>query len=332
MSAHSPQWIIQKYWMRGSSCITMEFFNVFRGLKKSSSETKLGDRLSFGRKSKSTGGRKSSIDSPLPPRPGKGRGGVETTIIENITEDQLAGPSLHSPRRDTDQFGNIYNKYEPLVIRGNVRGERCKSGDIFWSLIFQTTPDHVPRLLPRPPAVPPADCRTTRPRGEFCWTVAAMRDVTSVYSLVRTAHSVWPVPWWPAPPCRWGPWSPGWCMAVSELLDLPPEYFRLLQWAGDPVSTGPVRARQVGDRTGSRDTTGDQTQSTLTISPCQVIVISSVCCPVRLYNKLTSSIALLRSQVLGSLPEHESLKLRSIWVLGSKNSALNGSHVFMLFS
>ena len=36
----------------------------------------------------------------------------------------------------------------------------------------------------------------------------------------------------------------------------------------------------------------------------------------QLYNKLTSSIALLRSQVLGSLPEHEILKLRSIWVLG----------------
>ena len=35
-----------------------------------------------------------------------------------------------------------------------------------------------------------------------------------------------------------------------------------------------------------------------------------------LYNKLTSSTALLRSQVLGTLPEHESLKLRSIWVLG----------------
>ena len=43
-----------------------------------------------------------------------------------------------------------------------------------------------------------------------------------------------------------------------------------------------------------------------------------------LYNKLTSSTALLRSQVLGTLPEHESLKLRSIWVLGSKNSAFNG--------
>ena len=39
-------------------------------------------------------------------------------------------------------------------------------------------------------------------------------------------------------------------------------------------------------------------------------------CPVQLRNKLTSSTALLRSQVLGSLPEHESLKLRSIWVLG----------------
>ena len=101
---------------------TMEFFNVFRGLKKSSSETKLGDRLSFVRKSKSgVGGRKSSVDSPLPPRPGKGRGGVEATIIENITEDQLTGPSLHSPRRDTDQFGNICNKYEQLVIRGKAR-------------------------------------------------------------------------------------------------------------------------------------------------------------------------------------------------------------------
>ena len=88
---------------------------MFRGLKKSSSETKLGDRLSFGRKSK----RKSSIDSPLPPRPGKGRGGVEGRIIENIAEDQL--PSLHSPRRDTDQYGNVYNKYEPLVIRGNAK-------------------------------------------------------------------------------------------------------------------------------------------------------------------------------------------------------------------
>ena len=99
---------------------TMEFFNVFRGLKKSSSETKLGDRLSFVRKSKSgVRERKCSVDSPLPPRPGKGRGGVEA-IIENIPEDQLTGPSLHSPRRDTDQFGNICRKYEQLVIRGNV--------------------------------------------------------------------------------------------------------------------------------------------------------------------------------------------------------------------
>ena len=49
-----------------------------------------------------------------------------------------------------------------------------------------------------------------------------------------------------------------------------------------------------------------------------VYVLSS-----QLYNKLTSSIALLRSQVLGSLPEHEILKLRSIWVLGSKRSGNN---------
>ena len=106
--------------------ITMEFFNVFKGLKKSNSETKLGERLSFGRKSRSSGGRKSSTDCPLPPRPGKCRGGLATTIVENLTEDQVTGPSLHSPRRDTDQFGNFYNRYEPLVIRGNevVDGER----------------------------------------------------------------------------------------------------------------------------------------------------------------------------------------------------------------
>ena len=124
-------------------------------------------------------------------------------------------------------------------------------------------------------------------------------------------------------------------MGVSEVLEPPPEYFPLLQSAGDPGSTDPVQGQQAADPTGSRDTTEDRTLSTLTTSQCQVNVISSLSCPVKLDNKLTSitsSIALLRSQVLGSLPEHESLKLRSIWVLGSKNSALNGSHVFMLFS
>ena len=96
----------------------MDILNVFRGLKKSNSETKLGDRLGFGRKSKSFS--KTIQASPLPPRPGRvsgSRQGSVTRIIENIPDDNIAnGVSLHSPRRDTDQFGNTY---EPLVIKGN---------------------------------------------------------------------------------------------------------------------------------------------------------------------------------------------------------------------
>ena len=92
---------------------------MFRGLKKSNSETKLGDRLSFGRKSKSGGGGKSIQNSPLPPRPGKSLGSRNSEssvgrIIENIPDE--GHPSLHSPRRDTDQFGN---SCVPLVIKGN---------------------------------------------------------------------------------------------------------------------------------------------------------------------------------------------------------------------
>ena len=46
------------------------------------------------------------------------RQGSVTRIIENIPDDNIAhGVSLHSPRRDTDQFGNAY---EPLVIKGNI--------------------------------------------------------------------------------------------------------------------------------------------------------------------------------------------------------------------
>ena len=94
----------------------MDILNVFRGLKKSNSETKLGDRLGFGRKSKSYSRSNSTQASPLPPRPGKvsSRQGSVTRIIENIPDDNI---SLHSPRRDTDQFGNAY---EPLVIKGNI--------------------------------------------------------------------------------------------------------------------------------------------------------------------------------------------------------------------
>ena len=98
----------------------MDLLNVFRGLKKSNSETKLGDRLGFGRKSKSYSRSNSTQASPLPPRPGKGsssRQGSVTRIIENIPDDNISnGVSLHSPRCDTDQFGNTY---EPLVIKGN---------------------------------------------------------------------------------------------------------------------------------------------------------------------------------------------------------------------
>ena len=96
----------------------MDILSVFRGLKKSNSETKLGDGLGFGRKSKNFS--KSIQASPLPPRPGKvsSRQGSVTRIIENIPDDNIAnGVSLHSPRRDTDQFGNAY---EPLVIKGNI--------------------------------------------------------------------------------------------------------------------------------------------------------------------------------------------------------------------
>ena len=101
----------------------MDILNVFRGLKKSNSETKLGDRLSFGRKSKSYsggGGLKSVQNSPLPPRPSKSiscRNSKSSVgrIIENIPDEGI--PSLHSPRQDTDQFGN---SCVPLVIKGNV--------------------------------------------------------------------------------------------------------------------------------------------------------------------------------------------------------------------
>ena len=96
---------------------------MFRGLKKSNSETKLGDRLSFGRKSKSYsggGGLKSVQNSPIPPRPHISISSTNSKssvgrIIDNIPDKGL--PSLHSPRQDTDQFGN---SCVSLVIKGNV--------------------------------------------------------------------------------------------------------------------------------------------------------------------------------------------------------------------
>ena len=200
----------------------MEFFNVFRGLKKSNSESKLGDRLSFVRKSKSgVGGRKCSVDSPLPPRPGKGRGGVEATIIENITEDQLSsGPSLHSPRRDTDQYGNIFTKYDQLVIRGNV----CLVFSVVTLKYLQTTPV----LLSLPP-VPPVTSPTTPVRGECWWTAVVMRDAINVSLIQRNVHSARHLTSCPAPPCPSSPWTRPWCMAVWGLVAAQAEYFpRLL--------------------------------------------------------------------------------------------------------
>ena len=102
----------------------MEFFNVFKGLKKSNSDSKLGlsGRLSFNRKSKLPSGAKSIVNSPLPPRPSNRSAGSKTNrhgrAFENIPENLICGPSLHSPRHDPDQFDNV-NSQEPLLIKGN---------------------------------------------------------------------------------------------------------------------------------------------------------------------------------------------------------------------
>ena len=106
----SLHWIIQWHYRQVERVLwlSMELLNVFRGLKKSSSETRLGDRLSFGRRSKT--GVKSVQASPLPPRPN--RGGVGR-ILENIVSESNV-PSLHSPRHDTDQYGNNVGQQHPL--------------------------------------------------------------------------------------------------------------------------------------------------------------------------------------------------------------------------
>ena len=98
----------------------MEFFNVFKGLTKSNSDSKLSDKLSFIRKAKLPSGVKSIVTSPLPPRPSKGSAGSKTNrhgrAFENIPENLICGPSLHSPRHDPDQFDNA-NSQEPLLIK-----------------------------------------------------------------------------------------------------------------------------------------------------------------------------------------------------------------------
>ena len=96
---------------------------MFKGLKKSNSDSKLAfsDRLSFTRKSKNPS-RIKNLSSPLPPRPSKGSVGSKTNChvraCENIPENIACGPSLHSPRRDPDQFDNV-NSQESLYIKGN---------------------------------------------------------------------------------------------------------------------------------------------------------------------------------------------------------------------
>ena len=102
----------------------MEIFNKFKGMRKSNSDSKLSlsDRLSFTRKSKVKSGGKTIVTSPLPPRPTKGSAGSKSNrqgrACENIPENIISGPSLHSPRRDPDQFDNV-NSQEPLLIKGN---------------------------------------------------------------------------------------------------------------------------------------------------------------------------------------------------------------------
>ena len=102
----------------------MEIFNKFKGMRKSNSDSKLclSDRLGFSRKSKEKSGGKTIVTSPLPPRPTKGSAGSKTNrhvrACENIPENIISGPSLHSPRRDPDQFDNV-NSQEPLLIKGN---------------------------------------------------------------------------------------------------------------------------------------------------------------------------------------------------------------------
>ena len=100
----------------------MEFFNVFKGMKKSKSDSKLVDMLSFIRKSKCASGPKSNVSSTLPPRPSKGSVGSKTNChvraCENIPENIACGPSLHSPRHHPDIFDDV-NSREPLHIKGN---------------------------------------------------------------------------------------------------------------------------------------------------------------------------------------------------------------------
>ena len=100
----------------------MEFFNVFRGLKKSNSDSKLvrGNRFRFNHKTKHPTGAKSIVNSPLPPRPSKGSVAGKTNrhgrVYDNIPEDIVCGPSLHIPPHATGQVGNSICQAHLLII------------------------------------------------------------------------------------------------------------------------------------------------------------------------------------------------------------------------
>ena len=99
----------------------MEFLNVLKGLRKSNSESKgLSERLTFGRKSLRSSNAKSIATSPLPPLPTIESGSCKTKrrgkVFENPAEDLVFGPSLHSPRHDTES--RVTQAEEPLMIKG----------------------------------------------------------------------------------------------------------------------------------------------------------------------------------------------------------------------
>ena len=103
---------------------TMEIFK-FKGMPKSNSDSKLwlSDRLKFTRKSKQQLSAKSVVNSPLPPRPTKGRLSMKTSRHEKacdmICENIVSGPapSLHSPRHDPSQYNDLLSQ-DPLFIKG----------------------------------------------------------------------------------------------------------------------------------------------------------------------------------------------------------------------
>ena len=105
----------------------MELLNVFRGMKKSNSDSKLGlgEKLSFRKKTKipSSNSKSSIVNSPLPPRPYKGSANAKSTrpgkVFENIPENLVFGPSIHSPRRDPDIYDNPKST-ELLRVEGNI--------------------------------------------------------------------------------------------------------------------------------------------------------------------------------------------------------------------